>query len=111
MKPDVIACSFAEFLHQELAQSSAEPYEDMIKQARQKLGPLEPTSHVVYVPSVLLGGTEDIGNVQKMNARATMICNGDIAVQLDEGPPGGSIKGIQLYEDEMHRMRLRLVWG
>lgn len=111
MTPEVVAASFAEFLQKEFVRSAKEPYDAMIKQARQKLGPLEATSHLVYVPSVLLGGTEDIANVQKMNARSAMICNGDIAVQLDEGPPTGTVKAVQTYEDGMQRMRLRLVWG
>ncbi len=111
MTAEVVAASFAEFLQNEFVRSAKEPYDTMIKQARQKLGPLELTSHLVYVPSVLLGGTEDIANVQKTNARSAMICNGDIAVQLDEGPATGTIKAVQPYEDEMQRMRLRLVWG
>lgn len=111
MTPEVVAASFAEFLQNEFVRSAKEPYDAMIKQARQKLGPLEVPCHLVYVPSVLLGGTEEIANVQKMNARSAMICNGDIAVQLDEGPPTGTIKAVQPYEDEMQRMRLRLVWG
>lgn len=83
----------------------------MIKQAHQKFGPLQVEYHVVYHPSPLLGGTEEIGNVQKMLARPAMIGNGDIAVQLDAGPPDRIIQAVQPYEDDMHRMRLRLVWG
>ncbi len=111
MTPEIIACSFTEFLQKEFVRSGMDPYDAMIKLARQKLGPLEVISHLVYSPSLLLGGTEEIGNIQKMNARAAMICNGDIAVQLDEGPVTGTVKGVQPYEDEMQRMRLRLVWG
>jgi hypothetical protein len=111
MTPEVVASSFAEFLQKEFVRSARDPYDAMIKLARQKFGPLEVSNHLVYVPSVLLGGNEEIGNVQKMNARSAMICNGDIAVQLDAGPADGTIKAVQPYEDEMHRMRLRLVWG
>jgi hypothetical protein len=111
MTPEVVASSFAEFLQKEFLRSAKDPYDAMIPLARQKFGPLEVAAHLVYVPSVLLGGTEDIGNVQKMNARSAMICNGDIAVQLDAGPPDGTVKAVQPYEDEMQRMRLRLVWG
>lgn len=111
MTPEVVAASFEEFLHKEFVRSAREPYDPMIKQARQKLGPLEATSHLVYVPSILLGGAEDIANVQKMNARSAMICNGDIAMQLEEGPPTGTAKAVHTYEDGMRRMRLRLVWA
>jgi hypothetical protein len=58
-----------------------------------------------------LGGAEDIDNVQKMNARAAMICNGDIATQLDAGPPEGAIKALEPYEDEFQRPRIRLFWS
>ncbi len=111
MTPQIVASSFTEFLEKEFLRSAKNPYDAMIKQARQKLGPLEATSHMVYIPSVLLGGVEDINNVQKMNARSAMICNGDIATQLDAGPTERAVKGVQPYEDESHRMRLRLVWG
>lgn len=110
MTPQVVASSFAEFMEKEFVRSAKAPYDAKIKRARQKLGPLEVTSHLVYIPSVLLGGTEDINNVQEMNARSAMICNGDIATQLDAGPPDRAVKAVQTYEDESHRMRLRLVW-
>jgi hypothetical protein len=110
MTPTIVASSFGEFLEKEFIRSAKEPYDLVMKLARQKFGPLELLSHLVYVPSVLLGGTEEIDHVRTMNARSAMICNGDIAVQLDEGPPTGTIKAVQPYEDEMQRMRLQLVW-
>jgi hypothetical protein len=82
----------------------------MIKRARQKLGQLEVTSHLAYFPPLLLGGTEEIANVQKMNARSAMICNGDFALQLDEGPATGRVTAVETYEDAKHRTRLRLLW-
>jgi len=47
------------------------------------LGPLGATSNLVYVPSLFLGGTEDMSNEQRMAARVAMICNGDIATIAD----------------------------
>ena len=91
--------------------SAKQPYDEITKLAAQKFGSLQSEYHVVYNPSPLLGGTEGIGNVQKMLARPAMICNGDIAVQLDAGPTNGTVKAVQPYEDAKHRMRLRLVWG
>lgn len=110
MTPELVASSFAEFFKKEFIRSANDPYDVMIKLAREKFGPLEVNTHLIYVPSVLLGGAEEIGNVQKINARSAMICNGDIALQLDAGPPDGIIKAVEPYEDEMERMRLRLVW-
>jgi hypothetical protein len=39
-----------------------------------------------------------------------MICNGDIALQLDAGPAAGAVKAIEPYQDDQGRARLRLVW-
>ena len=110
MTPQVVASSFAEFLEGEFLRCGKEPYDPLIRQARQKFGPLDVATHLVYVPSLLLGGTEEIAHVEKMDARAAMICNGDIAIQLDEGPPEKSVESLQLYQDEMQRTRLRLLW-
>lgn len=111
MTPQVVAASFTEFLEKEFLRTAKDPYDEMIQQARQKLGPLDATSHVVLAPSVLIGGPEDINNAQMMNARSAMICNGDIATQLDLGPSGKAVKGVQPYEDALQRLRLRLLWA
>lgn len=111
MTPEVISTSFAEFLEAEFLRSAREPYDAIIPLARQKFGPLEVGYHLTYVPSLLLGGTETVNNVTKMNARAAMIANGDLAIQLDAGPADAQVKGVQPYEDTEGRMRLRLVWA
>ncbi len=110
MKPEVVAPSFAAFWQNEFVRSAKQPYDSKLREARQRLGLLEATSNLVYVPSVLLGGTEDISNVQRMGARVAMICNGDIATQLDAGPAAGAVKAMEAYVDDQGRMRLRLVW-
>jgi hypothetical protein len=110
MKPEVVAPSFAAFWQNEFVRSAKSPYDSKLREARQRLGPLEATSNLVYVPSVLLGGTEDISNVQIMGARVAMICNGEIATQLDAGPADGAVKAIEQHLDDYGRMRLRLVW-
>jgi SMI1 / KNR4 family (SUKH-1) len=112
MSPEIWASSFNEFLEKEFIRAAnGTPNDEMIRQARQKLGPLNPSSHVIYIPSTLLSGPEDVNNLQKMDARIAMIYNGDIAIQLDAGPPDGSVKGVQPYRDEYGRMRLRLLWA
>lgn len=111
MTPRIVASSFTDFLESEFIKVAITPYDTMLKQARQKLGPLEASSHVIYIPSTLLTGTEDINNVQKMNARSAMVCNGDIATQLDAGPSTGVVQAVQTYEDEFCCTRIRLVWG
>lgn len=110
MTPEVIASSFTEFWEKEFVRSAKEPYDIILKQARGKLGRIGLEFHLVYAPSLLLGGTETIDNVHKMNARAAMVCNGDIALQLDSGPADRAVKGVQQYEDDFQRVRIRLVW-
>jgi hypothetical protein len=110
MTPEIVASSFDEFLAKEFVRLAKDPYDAMIKQARQKRGPIAARSHLVYVPSILLGGTEDIDCAQEMDSRSAMICNGDIATQLDAAPSGKAVKGVETYEDALSRMRIRLVW-
>jgi hypothetical protein len=112
MTPELVASCFGEFLQNEFLRSAKGTYGAMTHLGhQQKFGTLETASHLVYVPSILLCGPEDVANVEKVNARAAMVCNGDIATQLDTGPPDGRVKSVQAYEDEMKRTRLRLVWA
>lgn len=111
MTPRKIASSFIEFFETEFVRCAKDPYDDILKKARRKLGRLAAGYHVTYVPTVLLSGVESIENVEQMDARVAMICNGDIAMQLDAGPMEGAVKSMLPYEDEMHRMRIRLVWA
>ena len=110
MRPEVVASSFCEFLEKEFIRTAKVPYDAMLRSARQKFGPIELGTHLVYAPSVLLGGSEDIRNVVRINARAAMICNGDIAEQLDAGPLDRTIKALLPYVDNKQRQRIRLVW-
>jgi hypothetical protein len=110
MTPRIWAGSFSEFLEKEFLRSAKMPYDDMTILARQKFGVIETGCHLVYVPSLLLGGTEDIKNVVKLDAGAAMICNGDVAMGLEAAPEEKTLKEMQVYEDDLHRGRLRLVW-
>ena len=111
MAPRIWASSFSEFLEKEFLRCAKVPYDSMTRLARQKFGVIETDYHLAYIPSLLLGGSEDINNVVKLDARASMICNGDLAKEL-EGAPGEKIlKEVQTYEDDLHRSRLRLVWA
>jgi hypothetical protein len=111
MKPRIIALSFTDFIENYFIRAAIEPDDVKTKQARHQIGPIEVTSHLIFIPSVLLGGTEDISHAHKMNARSAMICNGDVAIQLDSGPPDGVVTAVEPYEDEYRRMRLRLIWA
>lgn len=110
MTPQVVAACFREFFEREFLRSAAAPYDAMIVQARGRFGPLAVSDHLVYVPSLLLGGKEDLSNIQKMEARSAMICNGDIATQVDAAPMSSVLSKVEPYVDEAGRARLRLVW-
>lgn len=111
MTPIIVASTFSEFFEKEFIRSAKNPYDVMIKEARQVLGDLEIGEHLIYAPSPLLGGVEEISNVQKMDAQSAMICNGDIARQLDAGPADRNVKAIISYEDGDGRTRLELTWA
>jgi hypothetical protein len=111
MSATLLASTFLEFLQNEFLRCAKEPYDTLLAEARQIIGDLDTQEHLIYVPSPLLGGAEVISNVQKMDARSAMICNGDIAIQLDAGPADGSVKAIIPYDDIEGRMRLRLDWA
>ena len=110
MSPRTTASSFEEFFNEEFLRLAREPYDDMTNQVRKRFGALTAGSHLVYIPSLLLGGTESITQVEMMDARAAMICNGDIAIQVDAAAPESAVMAVQPYEDELHRARLRLAW-
>ncbi len=111
MTPEVIAPSFAEFFDKEFLRNAVDPYDRMTVLARQKVGPLNVGSHVVYSPSLLLGAPAIIDNVMEMDAVTAMIIQGDIITQLENAPPGRTLRRVEPYEDDNKRMRLQLIWS
>jgi hypothetical protein len=111
MTPQVIASSFPEFWENEFLRNAKDPYDVTIKRARREIGQLDPSEHVVYAPPILITGSEPESRIEKMDARSAMICNGDIAMQLDAAPSGARVRAVENYQDSSYRMRLRLVWG
>ena len=109
MTPEAIAPSFASFFEQEFVRSARQPYDVMTQLAFERFGPLSADTHLVYAPSLLLGAPEDIANVQVMDARSAMICNGDLAVQLEAGPENGFVTGIETYADPIGCQRIRVI--
>jgi hypothetical protein len=109
MQPEQVAESFSEFLDVEFLRQAASSYDSMTRAAKERLGPLGWNEHVTYVPSLLLGGAERIENVMKINARASMIINGDIATQ-SAAMPERSPASVDNYEDDYGRLRSRIIW-
>jgi hypothetical protein len=108
MDPMIVASSFSEFMEEEFIPSVMIP---LTIEARRKFGQLYLGNHLVHFPSLLIGGTERIENIEKMPAQAAMICNGDIAIQVDAAPPGRRLVRMTTYEDEAKRPRLQFVWS
>lgn len=111
MRPKVVASSFVNFFHDEFLRSAKEPVDFMTVRAREKLGRMEISCHLNYAPSIVPGGQEDIDHVIKMDARAAMISNGDIALQVEAARDDAVILGLQHYEDQLHRARIRVIWS
>jgi hypothetical protein len=111
MVPTLIADSFSEFWEDEFLRSAMNPYDVMMVEARKLFGDLQIGEHLVYVPSLIIGGREDISNVRKMEARAAMICNGDIASQVDAaGANDCAVASVTPFIDDKGRMRISINW-
>jgi hypothetical protein len=110
MEPEIIAGSFEEFVEREVFRQVDRPYDSMTRLAMERIGALGWDELVTYVPSPLLGGPESIDNVVKLPARALMVWNGDLAVQLS-GEPDREVERVEAFEDESGRSRLRVVWA
>ena len=111
MRGEVISPTFEGFLETEFLRNACDPYDDILVAARRRLGDLTPGEHILYQPSLLLGGTESPENVQKMPAVAAMVVQGDLCVQLDGQLASRSIRELFTLEDEQGRTRLKVVWG
>lgn len=111
MKAEVIADDFSAFLECEFLRNALQPYDEHLVAARERLGDLEPFEHIVYVPSPLIAGGEDVDSVTKLDAVASMIINGDLCNQLAEQTQDRPIKELQPYEDAKGRMRIRVIWS
>ncbi len=110
MGSELIATSIQAFLEEEFLRVATLPYDPMMIAARKKFGSLEPATHLVYMPPLPLGGTEDVDHLEKMPAWVAMILNGDIDRQLEEADSEQVLKGLEPYQDENGRARVRLLW-
>jgi hypothetical protein len=72
-----VADSFGEFLRDDFARNAVQPRDDMTVAARDRFGELDPGTQLAYVPSLLLGGDEDLANVVTLGAREAMTLAGE----------------------------------
>ena len=106
----VVAESFSEFMESVFFRESGGSSDPMTNLARKRFGKLDPYTNLVYVPSLLLGGQEIVENIVPIDARASMIVNGDIWAQLDEADENSVLHRMEDYTDAKGRSRLRLLW-
>ncbi len=111
MEPEVIAENFQEFLSREFVRCANKPYDELLIQARNKVGRLDWSQHVTYIPSPLLGGEEDAKNITVLNARASMIANGDLATQCRNESADRKVRSLESYTDRQGRARIRVNWA
>ena len=110
LRPEPLARNLEDFLVNELLRNAAAPYDEMIRAARAAVGDLSTDEHVTYSPSPLLTGEESLQNIVKMPSIAAMILNGDLATQLSDNRRTGSVAGVELFDDELGRSRIKVTW-
>lgn len=110
MKAEVLSRDFERFLIDEFMRCATEPYDDVVRAARTALGDLGVADHIAYAPSLLIGGEERLENVVRMNAVASMVANGDLAIQLAHERTDRAVRALETYEDTEGRTRLRVLW-
>jgi hypothetical protein len=77
LEPEAVAEDFTEFLVGELARNAAAPRDDVTVAARERFGEIDPNQQLAYVPSLLLGGAEDLANLATLGAREAMAAAGE----------------------------------
>jgi hypothetical protein len=113
LEPMVSYADFADFLARGiLAGEPDNPHHRRIASARRQVGSFPYDQLLAYVPSPLLtGGRLDEAGLAPMPAAAVMTINGDLYTQLAHRRDVSGLQGIEPYEDERGRARLRAVWG
>ena len=110
LEPRFLISSFSEFIKQDFMCLAQDPYHEMSVQAFQKFGAMNVDRHLVYSPSLLIGGEEAVENIVQMDAVQAMIVNGDIAFHLIDAQEDGVLEKVEVYMDELSRPRVKLVW-
>ena len=111
MKAEALCEGFEAFIKAEFLRCATNPYDRMIVAARNKIGRLDWGSHIIYMPSLLLGGQDSVENVAEINAVAGMIINGDLASQCANETLKRRVKALQDYVDSKGRPRIRVLWA
>jgi hypothetical protein len=76
LEPEAIAEGFCEFLAGEFTRNASSPRDEATGAARERFGDIDPNHQLCYVPSLLMGGDDDLANVVTLGAREAMAAAG-----------------------------------
>jgi hypothetical protein len=110
MQPEIIAEDFSSFFENEFLRNASSPYDANLVAARNRLGDITPSEHIVYAPSPLIAGEELVDSVIKVDAVSAMIINGDLHAQLGDETFDRSVRSLEHYEDSRGRSRIKVRW-
>jgi len=111
MNASLLAKSFEHFLERTFLRTAFRPGDSVLIGARRRLGDLTPRQHIVYVPSLLLGGCDErVENVSVMAARAAMVVNGDLHTQLSEAGNDREVCRVEGFTDSLDNPRVQVLW-
>jgi hypothetical protein len=111
MRPEVLEESFEEFIENDFLRNAKEPYDSFVREAVRRHGPILPDKQWVYVPSLALGGPEDLDNILKMPWSTAMITAGDIALAVRDSRDEEWASAVTPWVDDQGRARLRVTFS
>jgi hypothetical protein len=106
LRAEVLAASFDEFAENELLRIAAEHYDPLTIDTLARHGPIAPTQHWTFVPSIALGGEESLDNIVRLRGQDAMTMAGDLASALQSSPPGSWPTKVEPWVDDHGRQRL-----
>ncbi len=112
MQAQKLADNFVDFFTGEFIRRASKAFDGLTIGAVEKFGGRIATKDMlVFIPPVVLGGERVLDTMEKISATSGMIAYGDLYGQVREIPDGSIIEGIQSYQDEKQRERLKIVWS
>ena len=111
MESQKIADNFSDFFSGEFIRRAGKAFDGLTIAAVEKFGGrIDTGDMLVFIPPEVLGGERVIDTMEKIGALKGMIAYGDLYGQVRQIPDGSIIEGIQNYQDEKRRERLKIVW-
>ena len=106
LRSEPLTASFEEFAESELLRIADKPYDPLTIDALERHGAVSPTQHWTFVPSIALGGEEDVDNIVRLRGQDAMTMAGDLASALQASTPGSWPTQVEPWVDDRGRQRL-----